>query len=194
MEFDKNFKLIALISLGISLLVYIVLSMQPVSYKIYNTFFIDRLSDPNPTQYFTYEGLYSQQTAERFTDSLKGLLESKNVLALALEKAGMENSQITRRQLEKSLTVRKTGPQVLYLEVKGSEKDAKIVNGLTSVIEEYVNGVNSQSGKQIIFKKVSNEPVVETVNKYAMLAALSTFLIISIFAISLIEIKKYLDS
>src|SRR3990167_6877122 len=128
MEFDKNFKLIALISLGISLLVYIFLSMQPVSYKIYNTFFIDRLSDPNPTQYFTYEGLYSQQTAERFTDSLKGLLESKNVLALALEKAGMENSKITRRQLEKSLTVRKTGPQVLYLEVKGSEKDAKIVN------------------------------------------------------------------
>jgi len=189
-----KFKWIFFFAIFVSAAVFLFLNSRPNSYRVYNTFYIDRLSDPNPTQYFTYEGLYSQQTAERFTDSLKGLLESKNVLGLALEKSGMENSQVTRRQLEKSLSVRKTGPQVLYLEVKGTEDDTKVVEGLTGVIEEYINEVNSESGKQIIFKKVSNEPVIETVNKYSMLAALSTFLIVLISAISLIEIKKYLDS
>jgi len=200
LKVSNQVKYSVLTGFAIGSVVFVVSSILPTTYKAYNTFYVDRLSDSQNSDYFTYEGIYSQQTAEKFTDSIKGLLESKNILGLALSDAEFTDSQALRKKLEESLVVRKTGPQVLFVQVKGFSDDNEdssveskaVLESLTSIIENYVSQINSESGKQILFKKVEEHPTVEKVNMYPAVNAFAAFFLVSVLGVSFFEFKKYL--
>lgn len=168
--------------------VTIISTFIPKTISSFNTIYVDRQAEAKNPDYFTYEGIYSQQTAERFTDTIKGLLLSDNLIGETLEASGIQNTKENRKLFAKDLTVKKTGPQVLNVRIKGAYY--KETDALISELEKYVNEINTQTQKGIVIKTVSKKAVVEENKRYPILNGLVSALIILFIGGILLERKS----
>lgn len=188
---DKSTKNLFIISILVGVLTTAISFLLPIKYKTFNTLYIDRLSEKSNDQYFTYEGMYSQQTAEKFTDTVKGLLTSSNLIGTVLEKNGIENNTQNRKFFQKSLVIKKTGPQVLYIEIKG--KYNELLNPLISELSQYIGTINGETDKKIIIKTVTQTGIQEEIANYPTLNGLITFSAVFFFGFIYLKRKVIFD-
>jgi hypothetical protein len=113
-----------------------------------------------------------------------------------LEQAGYENTAKSREKLSKNVLVKKAGPQVLYVQIKGfvdSKVLEKTIVSLTKVLRTEVSSINSNGNVLIALNEVNEAPNVEEVQLYPWLNAVLAFLVTGILGVSLFEFKKYIE-
>lgn len=189
-RFYLNLGIFALVT---SALVFTGTMIFPKQYRAYNTYFID-------AQYLdTSESIIDfspQQLAEKTTDNIKGIIESRNFLGRVLDNAGFENSSKAREKFSRKILVKKVGPQVLFVQIRGSDEQTlvKTITSLTKALDGEVSSINSNGNILIAFNEVNGAPNVEEVQMYPWLNALLGFVVVIIVGVSFREFKKYLNS
>ena len=190
---NKHFKTALVCALVIGVVSFVCASLIKPRYKASTTLFVTR-SVEKSSSYFTYEGFYSIQTAEKFTDTVVGLLKSVDVKRLALESVGLSFDPKSLARLEKGLLVKKASGQLVTVSITDkSESYAKNLllelsketvrsaqeinrNGDTNISVSFVSGGGGEESV-IVVKKDLNAYVVG-----AGFFALSFFGVLFLFA------------
>jgi len=170
----------------------------PVYNKASGVLFVNREAEKKVVgnNYYTYEGFYRQQTAERFTDTVVGLLKSEVILAAAGKSLGLSVDAAGLKKLSAATEVRKAAPQLVKLEVrqKTSEQATKLWQALAREGIEKVKALGAGEDGRLLLSQVTAEPLVNAVSPDPVLdtfVAAGLGLMVGIFAISL---REYLRS
>ena len=95
----------------------------PPKYEAVLTLYVKRTAEPAGENFYTYDGYYNQQAAERYTDTVVGLLESGGILQEALRSAGLSADQKAMRRARKSIEVEKVAPQLVEIKVRRRSRE-----------------------------------------------------------------------
>ncbi|MBP7785922.1 hypothetical protein KA062_01560, partial [Patescibacteria group bacterium] len=115
----KNRQVLSLCAL-IGLITGVLIHFLPSNYTASGSFYITRKED-NSESFFTYEGYYSQQTASTYTNSVVALAESEDVKKQVLNKLDLPEDGYNIRKISKSMSVKKTGPQIINIALKDKD-------------------------------------------------------------------------
>lgn len=192
---QQNSVILNLIILGLifAVLVFAGTLLYPKQYRAYNTYFIDAQYVKTTDSIIDFS---PQQLAEKATENMKGIMESKNFLGNVLETAKYESNYKSREKLAKRLLVKKVGPQVLFVQIKGysdSDISENTINSFTKVLGKEIDSINSNGNILVSFTEVNGKPNVEEVNMYPFLNAVLAFLGTVILGVSIFEFKKYIE-
>ena len=189
----KKYKLSLLVSVVIGVLLGIGVYFLPSKYLASGSFYIKR-SISNQTSYFTYEGYYSQQTALAYTNSVIALLDSLDVKKMVLDKIIIEPTERNLRWLSRIISVKKTGPQLISVTVKGKtyEQAQTIWNKISETLLATTFQLNKDSDPNLMVTVVSSQPTVKTTYKSLVLFGTAGALISLTLFSFFICIKEYL--
>lgn len=115
-----NYLLIGVFVIVGSIIGVIVYFVLPQKYLASGSFYVSRTTQQNVGDFFTYEGYYGQQTAQAYTATVIGLLESLDIKSKALSALGIPINEYTLRKYGKLISVKKSAPQLVTLNVKGN--------------------------------------------------------------------------
>ena len=136
----------------------------PQTYNATGSFYVERsVETSNIDRFFTYEGYYSQQTAQSFTNTLLAMFESDDIKSQALEGLGQKVSEQSLRKLSKSMRIKKAAPQLITLTVKNrAAKEAEATwNALTEQTLSTANNLNRNGDSKIKILQLNVAPVVK---------------------------------
>jgi capsular polysaccharide biosynthesis protein len=189
----KKYKLSLLASLVVGALLGIGIYFLPPKYVATGSFYIKR-GISNQTGYFTYEGYYSQQTALAYTNSVIALLDSLDVKKMVLDKMKIESTEKNLRWLSRIISVKKTGPQLISVTVKGKTyaQAQTIWNKLSETLLVTTFQLNKDSDPNLMVTAVSSQPVVKTTYKSLVLFGTAGVLLSLTLFSFFICIKEYL--
>ena len=144
--------------LGITLYYFL-----PVTYYATGALYVKRSVETNPAQYFSYEGYYGQQTAQAYTSTVMGLLDSADIKSQALEILGEPLTEKTLRNLSKNMTVKKSGSQLVTLTTKGTSPETaeRMWTALTDSTLQTFDKLNRNGDIFLRISKVSQTPIVK---------------------------------
>lgn len=127
------------------------------------TIYVKRQASEPSIDYYTFDGYYSQQAADKFTETVVGFLKSKDILLSAAKLAGLPDDQESLEQLESRIKVRQVAPQLVSLKVE--QKDGAVAKSfcasLAQAATERINLLNQTGDKSISVDLLNPEPLVE---------------------------------
>ncbi|KKS31306.1 hypothetical protein A2380_03010 [candidate division WWE3 bacterium RIFOXYB1_FULL_43_24] len=138
-------------------------SFLPGKYNTEASYFVGRTADRPSTEFFTYEGYYAQQTAQSYTNTAVGLLESQDLKRAVLEELRIPVTDTSIRKLSRSYRVSKNGPQVITIRVSDYDYN-KSLNTFTVISSKFLDTskkVNAGSDENISVSSLSNNPTVK---------------------------------
>ncbi len=170
----------------------------PVYYRAQGLLFVNRTVEAKLGErtYYTYEGFYRQQTAERFTDTVVGLLNTETLLSEAGKDLGLNVDSAGLRKLTRAAKVTKEAPQLVKVAVNQStaQKAQELWQALAREGIARVAELGSDEGEsRLLLSQVTPDPLIIAVSPNTLLdtlVALGVGLIFGIFAISLREYLK----
>ena len=160
----KNYLHILLTGLILSSACAVLYYAIPATYDATGSFFIKRGVDSNSTgDYFTYEGYYSQQTALSYTNTLTGIFESEDIKSKALMDLGTEVNEWSIRKLGRNMRIKKSGPQLITLTVKGNTPQSARSTWLaiTKATITTANFLNTNGDSKLTISQLNENPVVK---------------------------------
>ena len=161
----KNRGLLAIfISMG--LIAGVLFYLLPSNYIASGSFYVTRKED-NSESFFTYEGYYSQQTATTYTNSVVALAESVDVKKQVLNKLDIPVNTQNIRKINKSVSVKKTGPQIVNITLKDKDLDkAKTLwEGVSEILIDTSKEINLEGDGKLSVVKISEEPFIKETYK-----------------------------
>ena len=165
----------------------------PPKYTSSGSIYINRKID-EPSEFFTYEGYYAQQSALGYTNSVSALIESTDVQKELLERSGEVLTSDSLRNLQRKIKVRKVGPQVIFIEVKEKtpEKSEEMWVNLTDIVISKSEEINREGDSNLYLTLLSSKPLVK--ETYRNIYTFSVFGLIlgSALGLLLVSIKEYL--
>ena len=159
----KKYKTLLLVFTVVGISIGFVLGYFTEKYSAAGSFYIGRKIDPNQARFFTYEGYYGQQTALSYAKTAVELVSSPDVKKQTLEKLNIEVTDTTLREFGNLIRIKKVGPQLITVTVKGSteEKAAKMWVLLADSFLETAEILNLQTDPELKIIKVSPLPIVK---------------------------------
>jgi len=166
----------------------------PSKYIATGSLFINR-SVNKETAYFTYEGYYGQQTAAAYTNSVLALMDSLDIKKIILETNQIPLTSANIKALNKLISIKKPGPQVISVTIKGRTYDEaqrlwiSMANATVGVTSE----LNKKGDPNLSVSLVSTQPLVRLPYKsiYLFIAGgVLTSLLAACFAICIKEYSK----
>lgn len=184
-----------LLSLLTGALLGIIFYFLPSKYVASGSFFVNRKTSAE-SDFFTYEGYYGQQTALSYTNSILSLMESIDIKRMVLESNKMPLNSKNMNVLNRIISVKKTGPQVISLVVKGKtyEEAKRLWNSVSNVTMAATYEINRNGDENLSISPVSPQPLVglpyKSVYLYGIVGTLASFTVASFF----ICLKEYFKS
>lgn len=181
-----------LFSLLFGVFLGVVFYFLPSKYVASGSFFVNRRISIEK-DLFTYEGYYGQQTALSYTNSVLSLMESVDLKKMVLESNKLPLTGKNLNILSRSINVKKTGPQVIYLVVKGKtyEEAKKLWNSVSNVTLATIYEINKNGDENLSISLVSPQPLVglpyKSVYLYVTAGILISFIVTSLY----ICVKEY---
>ncbi len=165
----------------------------PSRYAATGTLFVKRSADASTSNYFIYEGYYSQQTALSFTSTTMALLGSIDVRSRSLTKLGLPVSESNLRKYSRLIRVSKLGPQLVTLTTVGnSTGDAEALwKAVADTTILTARQLNVGGDPLLSISKVSLQPVVKVEYKPLWLCMSVGGLAFFVLAIFLVSTKEY---
>lgn len=162
----KKHSILVLVLALIGLIVGIGVFFIPAKYLAIGSFYINREPDNN-VGFFTYEGYYSQQAALTYTNTVSALLESVDVQSRSLERLGIEINEQSLRYYGKNIKVKKSGPQLITLTVKGNnpEQAKNLWQAVSKELLITADSINTRGDTKLKIAVVSEEPVIKSTYK-----------------------------
>lgn len=157
-----NFRYIVLSAVLGGVIGLLVFYFFPFDYKATGSLFVSREPDLIQREEFTYEGYYAQRTADSYTETVIGILESDSLHKKVLQSLGTPVNENSLRSLRKNITVRSKAPQLVYLQVESKDKDeAQIVwETISDELVQVSQDLNRVEGDPKLFVQPVTEPVI----------------------------------
>ena len=154
-----------IVCLGVAGFAGFLVSRQAPRFEAGGIVFVGRTAEKATSNFFTYDGFYAQQTAERYTDSVLGIIKSDPLIQSALLKLNLPSQFSEVTALRRNLLVQKVGPQVLSVRVTAndSSKAGNIWQALAEETSARVANLN-ETGDTSLFVKPLSTPIVQTVS------------------------------
>lgn len=161
--FKKDYLPILLTGVVFALAGSVIYYLLPPSYNASGSFYIKREIDESGGNYFTYEGYYSQQTALSYTNTLIGIFESVDIKSKALKDLDIEVNEQSIRGFGRNMKVKKSGPQLITLTVKGNTpKNAQATwLAITKATITTANILNTNGDSKLTVSQLAESPVVK---------------------------------
>lgn len=181
-----------MLSLLAGALLGIIFYFLPSKYVASGSLFVNRKIGAE-NSFFTYEGYYGQQTALSYTNSILSLIESVDVKKMVLESNKMPLNSKNMNMLNRIVSVKKTGPQVIYLTVKGKtyEEAKRLWNSVSNVTVAAAYEINRNGDEKLSISPISPQPLVglpyKSIYLYGVVGVLISFTLASFF----ICLKEY---
>ncbi len=187
----KNRGLLAIfISMG--LIAGVLFYLLPSNYIASGSFYVTRKED-NSESFFTYEGYYSQQTATTYTNSVVALAESVDVKKQVLNKLDIPVNTQNIRKINKSVSVKKTGPQIVNITLKDKDLDkAKTLwEGVSEILIDTSKEINLEGDGKLSVVKISEEPFIKETYKPLWITSVAGILFGFSLGMLIIGLKEY---
>lgn len=189
----KNSGMLTICTL-IGLLAGVLFHLLPSTYIASGSFYITRKED-NSESFFTYEGYYSQQTATTYTNSVVALAESVDVKKQVLNKLDFPINKYNVRKINKSLSVKKTGPQIINITFK--DKDIKkaetIWECVADILIETSININRDGDGKLTVVKISEKPFIKESYKPISISSIVGILFGFSLGTVIISLKEYFN-
>jgi capsular polysaccharide biosynthesis protein len=161
-QLKKNLRIIVLSTLAFSLLGAALFYMLPKQYVATGLLYVQRRTESNKENVFTYEGFYGQQTAQTHTNTVIGYLESTNLHKRVLDNFQIPVTEKNLTNLSRKIKITKNAPQLINLTIKTpSEQESRdIWNFITDETVRTAQSLNSEGDPNLTVSPVS-EPILK---------------------------------
>jgi capsular polysaccharide biosynthesis protein len=195
-EIVKNLKKhnkILFLSAVVGILCGYLVYLAPKPYYATGSFYIKRAVDSTKFKYFTYEGYYAQQTGLSYTNNVLALLESLDIRKEAMENLNLPTDTINLRKYSSMIRVKKSGPQIITLTVKGKTPTQAegLWNSIANTAISKNEKININGDPLLSISRVSESPVVRDQSKPLWLCLVVGFVFIPSFLIVGISLREY---
>lgn len=176
--FQKHARLILGGALIIAVVTVALSYFLPPYYEASASLYVARKIEDEGEEYFTYEGFYAQQTAERYTETVVGLLTSEDVVRQALRKVGKSDDSKSVKNVLRKVKARRIAPQLVSLKVRwGSVGEAQdLWKALSGSTIEATTALNRAGDEQLSISPLETEPLVKDKKPLLWLNGLIGFL------------------
>lgn len=164
----------------------------PSKYIATGSFYIGRTTD-NSSNFFTYEGYYSQQTALTYANTVAALLESVDIQSKALSQLNIPVNENTLAKYARFINVKKSGPQLVTLAVKGNTYDTSknLWMSLSDQLITTSQTINLTADNRLMISKVSSEPVVKPAYKSLWINVPAGIILGAALGLLVMSLKEY---
>lgn len=133
---------------------------QPKAWEASATLYVHRSGAPTPVNVYDYDGYYSQQAAQQYTDTVIGLLKTQDIATRATQLVAEPAD--TASKILQSVQVKKTAPQLISLTVDRPTADEakKDLVALAQAVDERSSSLNDQAGRTYKVELVTGQPLV----------------------------------
>ncbi len=193
-SFIKKYFLFLLVVSVVSGIFGLVLAVKlPPSFEATQTLFVKRQASLESKQFYTYDGYYSAQAAERFADSVFGALKSREVLRYAITRVATEMENDPRLDKEvKSIKVTRLSPQLISFSYGNKSRDLaeKLITDLSGSVSGIAAELNKGGDESISISFVSPRPLTTALKISPLLGGLAG-LMLGAFLALLISASHY---
>jgi len=196
-EFLRKYRRVILFfSFVVSLGVLLVSLWFPTSYDATLTLYIKRAAQLSSTEFYNFDGYYSQQAAERYTDTVVGLLEDRGTVREVVDLVGLPTDQRSLKKILRLISVKKTAPQLIELRVRrsSSEEAQRLVGTLARVVAEKVQTLNETGDQALSLDLLSAESLIEERRPLPVLNTVVGFLSGFLLSILVSALWEYFQS
>ncbi len=150
----------------------------PPQYRASLTLYVTHAGQTANDKFYNYDGYYAQQAAERYGQTVVGLIKDTAVVKQAAALSGLPFDDAEIKNLQRAIQVRETAPQLIRLTVTGREREGlgRLTISLAEVTAEKVWILNKSGDDKLAVSLLENTPTWETVNYYPWLNGLVAFL------------------
>lgn len=189
----KNYKLVLLAAFIFGAAAGFAAFNFPRKHIATGSFYINRSVEFGNTRYFTYEGYYGQQNALAYANTVTALLESADLKSKSLQKLNISPNENNLRKLSRSISIKKTGPQLIVLAVKGNDAKSAVDtwNSLASTLLDTNKTINDNGDPFINISKISDSPVIQTEYRPLWLCISMGILFFDTLVIIYISLREY---
>ncbi len=189
----KSLPLLIILAAAFGTLAFFVSLQLPPSYTTSLTLYVKRQATEPSADYYTFDGYYSQQAAEKFTETVVGFLKSKDILLASAKLADLPTDQESLERLESSIKIRQVAPQLVSLKVEQKDGWAakKFCIAVAQATTERINLLNQTGDKSISVDLLNPEPLVEKNEPKVVLNSLVGILAGTLLAFLYVFLKEY---
>lgn len=164
LRFYKRYGLaFVVISLGTGVLFGILSAKLAATFEVSQSIFVRRETQSGSGNYYNYDGYYSQQAAERFTDSVVAFLKNRDIINQAALESSLAQSPEEVGWVIGGFRVRRVAPQLVTISLGGRqrEKTVRFVETMTKKVTLLSDSLNAQGDKSIVLSNLEPSPFVE---------------------------------
>lgn len=165
-------------SVILALATYLISLSLPVNYRSSLNLYVSRRIQEPSDKYYTFDGYYSQQAAERYTQTVIGILQSREVLRGAAASVSLPVDEVFLKQLSRSVRVREDAPQLISLMVTRPNREQSVALnlGLARSAIGKLTTLNQTGDRDLTIEEVSANPTVEILHPMPRLNSLLAFI------------------
>ena len=173
-----------LLSLVISLAAGLAATRLPPSFEATQSIFVRREIQSPSESFYSYDGYYSQQAAERFTDTVVGFLKNKETVRKAAKNSGFGASTEEASRLASALRIKRVAPQLVTVSFSAGRKEraVSLVDNLTKEVGSLSASLNAKGDKFLVLSPIEPTPFVEDKQFVPLIVALSAFISVFFFS------------
>lgn len=167
----------------ISLTAGLVATRLPTSFEAAQSIFVRREVQSPSESFYSYDGYYSQQASERFTDTVVGFLKNKDTVRKAAKDSGFDSSPDETGKLTSALRIKRAAPQLITVSFSDRRKERAIalVDNLTKEVGSLSASLNAKGDKFLVLSTIEPVPFVEDKKFAPLIVALSAFIATLLF-------------
>lgn len=184
---------IAVFSVVLSVLGLFISLNNPSLYRATIEIYVKRQTSPSD-KFYSYDGYYSQQAAERYAQTVRGFIRSKEIVREVLSRLGESQTQESLQRVVRSIKVIEVAPQLLSVSVTASsgERAASLVSTIASTVPERLNKLNADGDPALSVSVTTEAPFIENVSLNKIFFPLIGFLLGAFIGILFVSFRVYL--
>lgn len=161
--FLKERRLLVLGAVLFFVLGFLVAVRLPPVYKTALDLYVKRQTQPPSDKFYSFDGYYSQQAAERYTQTVVGFLRSREVLREAAEVVRQPTDPQALETLARAVRVKEAAPQLVSLSVRSTGralvKDLSLA--LAQVAADKLQALNKTGDASLSLELLTTTPLTE---------------------------------
>lgn len=188
---------VVFVSLTVGIIAGIISRVIPPSFEVSQSLFISRQLQNPSSSFYGYDGFYSQQSAERFTDTVVGFLKSREVVKRAVTSSGFPLTVSGLDGVIERLRIKRTAPQLVTVVFKDNQREtaARFVESLGQEAIKLAESLNERGDRLLTINPLEDQASIEEKRLSALIISLSTFLsalLVLVLSLPLLEPVKEL--
>ena len=186
-QLRRRLPMVILVSIVVFMAVYTILRRQGVIHEVHFSYIVS-LEDRQQTAQYQFDGYYTLQAIELFTDTLSNLITTPELLVRAYEQAKLPLPNLTARTLQGAVTAEQIGPQLVHVTVRDKNREVaeKLSKSLMNVVGQDVEVYQNQGKPAVKFQIVASEPWTGQAQLNILLVAVGSGLFIFFIGINLV--------